>query len=528
LGSAVGSKLFKADTVGNYTFRYSCWFGSSSGYNQTYYASTEVKVVPSPAECVLKASDTTIFVGDTTTFTWVLKNSVGRADLTNPANSIAWGILPSHQNQSRVFKATKPGTFTFKMEVKNSAGKVNQCTKKVTVAIKPEVIKLTGKDCVITAGKNHCLSEMSWAIKHAAKPNIYNATKNSLLSILAVGTKELKKVNYGNNKIQARDDKQVLDEIIVKATCAEGSDWNGELCGKTKASLTVENCEIGINKSSCMAKLSWEFENADDPKIINIRTGDEISKAIKRENINFKANYRTTRIVAMDGDTTLRQVIVVADCVAGSDWDGSKCSTENQPSAVITVADCKIPHGKSTCQSNMEWEIRNYNNPSIYNKQMANNYKGSTVSGGVVSYDGQQEIQRGDNEIQVRVGSSIITSDTARATCINTAPWDAARGICRNGSLPDSPITIEFSAESDLIRKDDKAKLTWVISDLTGYVCRLSGVGIPTTPINSLRGTIETEPLSSKSLFKINCSSVTFGDTAKDVIVEVVPVVQEV
>lgn len=89
---------------------------------------------------------------------------------------------------------------------------------------------LDGLNCSISNTSNSCDTPVSWNIRGAVSPNVYNQTTDTVYSTDSIGTDVMKTIVRGNNVIQARDGDTVLKTINLSAYCDSSTFWEGSAC----------------------------------------------------------------------------------------------------------------------------------------------------------------------------------------------------------------------------------------------------------------------------------------------------------
>jgi hypothetical protein len=90
---------------------------------------------------------------------------------------------------------------------------------------------LRGTGCYISAGNDTCNGSFTWDIRGGATmPNLYNRTDTIVFSTEASGVDQPFPIRYGENRIRARDNTNILGEIRTKAVCRPDLSWNGTTC----------------------------------------------------------------------------------------------------------------------------------------------------------------------------------------------------------------------------------------------------------------------------------------------------------
>lgn len=94
--------------------------------------------------------------------------------------------------------------------------------------------------CTIAIGSSHCNVSMTWEIRDAATPNVYNSSLNVGYSLQAVGTNVSQAVTNGTHTIEGRNGSTVLNSTVITIGCEGIGVWEPSLgqCVDPRPNLT--------------------------------------------------------------------------------------------------------------------------------------------------------------------------------------------------------------------------------------------------------------------------------------------------
>ncbi len=186
-----------------------------------------------------------------------------------------------------------------------------------------------------------------------------------------------------------------------------------------------------------------------------------------------------------------------------------------RPSVILTVGDCFVPIGASTCAAPVTWNIINTSNPRVRNTT-----SGSVISSSLIG-NVVQTFTLGDNRIEALADTLVLDMRTGRALC--TPP--GLLGVGTTCELP--PPAVTMTASKKIARKGATVSVSWTItpSPPESGTCTLIGPGLSGTV--TMGGTQTSAPLSSFSKFTISCTG-PYGSIEAAAVVEIVPEAKEV
>lgn len=102
---------------------------------------------------------------------------------------------------------------------------------------------LSASPCTIALGANSCNGTLTWAIEHAASPNVFNTTTGVQYSTNPIGNNVSASFVYGSNQIAARNGGSNLSTVNVSTNCTSPGTWNGATnrCEDQRPNLTQPN-----------------------------------------------------------------------------------------------------------------------------------------------------------------------------------------------------------------------------------------------------------------------------------------------
>ncbi len=80
--------------------------------------------------------------------------------------------------------------------------------------------------CAIPIGSATCNAILTWEIRDAANPNVFNSSLNVGYSMQAVGNNVVQAMGYGNHTLEARNGGTVLQSTNVNIVCEGVGQWN--------------------------------------------------------------------------------------------------------------------------------------------------------------------------------------------------------------------------------------------------------------------------------------------------------------
>ena len=157
--------------------------------------------------------------------------------------------------------------------------------------------------CTIPIGSSHCNVSMTWEIRDAATPNVYNSSLNVGYSLQAVGTNVSQAVTNGTHTIEARNGSTVLQSTVITIGCQGIGVWEPSLgqCVDPRPNLTQP--EIRYDLSPGFNSATGVYDYID----ITFQTRND-----GRSNSGTNANYD------MQFDRNGDGVYEAADSVSGT------------------------------------------------------------------------------------------------------------------------------------------------------------------------------------------------------------------
>lgn len=210
------------------------------------------------------------------------------------------------------------------------------------------------------------------------------------------------------------------------------------------------------------------------------------------------------------------------------------------PGGNITAANgCQLPDNvpNPTCNGTFSWTITGATNPNLYNQTTVGTPNGSDNPCQVGATGNLQIclLQRGNNEIHIRDGSSNLTvGATVNAACSPTSTWDAATSMCV--PTPDAP-TITITANQAFVRSGQVAKINvGIVTNSYPLKCDVYGVdGVqrishPKTPgtYSDSYGPFDTKALNNAQIVQVKCTHALGLEYSDETRVEVTGTIQEI
>lgn len=129
------------------------------------------------------------------------------------------------------------------------------------------------------------------------------------------------------------------------------------------------SCTINSGQSSCSVNLNWTINNPEaiptaitSAKKPNINVSTSTSPAYQSgtQSVNVSYNGRTPSagqdFYLYNNALQLASKNVVAQCVLGTQWTGTACTSPPYPSGTLSAQSCTIPFNASTCNDiNVTW-----------------------------------------------------------------------------------------------------------------------------------------------------------------------------
>ncbi len=114
--------------------------------------------------------------------------------------------------------------------------------------------------------------------------------------------------------------------VLVLAACSSssggGGDGNGGGPPAASGTLTVGNCSIAADASSCDASIAWSTTNASSPRVqLDAATLSTTASG----STTTALGAQTKTVTLFDGTTRLDEKTIAGGCVLASAWDGSRC-----------------------------------------------------------------------------------------------------------------------------------------------------------------------------------------------------------
>ncbi|MFA6257083.1 MAG: hypothetical protein WCT29_03135 [Candidatus Paceibacterota bacterium] len=276
--------------------------------------------------------------------------------------------------------------------------------------------------------------------------------------------------------------------------------------------LTATDCTIALNADTCTSSLNWTTTNpvgtsaVTTPTNVTVGTGNNSSAIYGVE--GGSPNGERTFYLYNDG-TLLDQDTAKAYCDTNTEWDGTKCAAVM--SGTISVPNCTIASGGSSCTSNLSWSITNPE--ATPTKITATGMTDITVSNSLTPSS-----QSGTKSVTVPYSSRIfylynnnkvLGSNSATASCVSGTTWDntkCAPVAGMYGTLSGAGCEIAVNANSCT------TNLSWTINspEATPTKITASGMTPDITVSNSLTPSSQsgtqsvTVPYSSRTFYLYN------------------------
>ncbi|MFA9262372.1 MAG: pilin [Undibacterium sp.] len=184
--------------------------------------------------------------------------------------------------------------------------------------------------CTIPIGQSTCDVTVSWSITLPVNPSI--ALNGTIFSTDPSNPGFLIGVNHGANTFDLWNNGAKIDTAVTNGDCVAGSNWDGSICAAAAgSSLNVPlGCSIPIGQSTCDIMISWNVASPVNPRVE--QDGGLISTLPSSPGTTVTLTYGTTSLFDLWNNGAIIDTAPSDPyCVAGSNWDGSKCAAAGAP-----------------------------------------------------------------------------------------------------------------------------------------------------------------------------------------------------
>ena len=390
--------------------------------------------------------------------------------------------------------------------------------------------------CTISLGDSSCSLSLGWSITDPigdttaiTSSGMTDRTVMASNSDTKSGTESFT-ISKGSQTFYLYNNAISLDEVTAIASCGDDSTWNGSICAVSAGTLSVEDCTILQDYSSCFIDLTWSTTRpvatsavtTSYPKANTILAeGNSGIETYEMDCSDFDSLEDCARTFYLyNNEEKLDMDTSEASCEMESRWDSDERKCVYQPPILSLVTPgCLIGLNSNECTSNITWDT-DYPARDIESILSV----GSTT---LATGDSNTEAGYSDGYPYSITG---VTTKTFKLTNHNTSVESAATSRCVDNThwsstkcVIDAPDeTTTFTAAPTKILKGGSSKLTWDSSTVSD-ICVLTSDNeeeTQTLSSTSVTGTLIVTPEISTT-YTLKCSNDS-GEVEKSIDVNVI------
>ena len=254
-------------------------------------------------------------------------------------------------------------------------------------------------------------------------------------------------------------------------TCANGA-TDYPTCtpppSTTSGTISATDCTIASGSSTCSTTLNWSTVNPVGTSAVTTPTKITVANGNSGSNKTYSMSFGSRNFYLYNSAVFLGQATATAACASGTSWNGTQCSTSTTLCTVATdtnyntgpcsgtclngsndypickittvttsgnlsVTDCKIASGASSCDTTITWSIVNPipSKTTAITTPNSITVPGTSSTSGTATYPvstgpGTRDFYLYHNGVQL--GST----RTAHSSCIQGTDWDTTSGTCKD------------------------------------------------------------------------------------------------
>ena len=407
---------------------------------------------PSTTSGTISATDCTIASGSSTcstTLNWSTVNPVGTSAVTTPTNiTVANGNSGSNKTYSMSF-----GSRNFYLY--NSAVFLGQATATAACASGTSwngtQCSTSTTLCTVATDTNYNTGPCSGTCKNGASD--YQTCTPVVICAVTTDT------NYNTAPCSGICKNGATDY----QTCTSPVDPS-----TTVGSITASGCTISSGSSTCKTTLKWSTTNPVGTSAVTTPTNITVANGNSSTGKTYSISFGTKYFYLYNNSAELDSATATAACASGTSWNGTQCSTSTTLCTVATdtnyntgpcsgtclngsndypickittvttsgnlsVTDCKIASGASSCDTTITWSIVNPipSKTTAITTPNSITVPGTSSTSGTATYPvstgpGTRDFYLYHNGVQL--GST----RTAHSSCIQGTDWDTTSGTCKD------------------------------------------------------------------------------------------------
>ena len=195
------------------------------------------------------------------------------------------------------------------------------------------------------------------------------------------------------------------------------------------------SCTVASGANSCTNTLTWNTTNPVGTSAVTSPTGTPSPANGNSGSRSFTAPYNVSGVnfFLYNNGTKLAQATVTTACVAGTAWNGSRCTANPTGTLTLSPTSCVIASGASTCTVKASW---NTSNTTVLDL-MDGNVGGGSLSKLKNSPSGGLTVWVSYPQTVFNLVDALLDTETATATCAEGSFWNGSScvaGTCSNGA----------------------------------------------------------------------------------------------
>lgn len=234
--------------------------------------------------------------------------------------------------------------------------------------------------------------------------------------------------------------------------CPSGTSWNSStnscatttptpVSGDIKANSldSGATCTIPSGGSNCTGTISWTTMNASSASVWytndGVNPGSGTTGSFTVNWMRYGANNFKLCNGTANCSTSLDTVTLTGQCASGTTWNGSTCaaSSPSSPTATITVTNCYIAAGASTCTGTVSWTSSNLTaTPSVRQNDVQFSTAGTNTG---TSRTLQYGNPPANNFTFIHNGTTLATN-MGTGLCATGTTWNTTTLRCETTTAP--------------------------------------------------------------------------------------------
>ena len=473
-GSITGSKSMSPSATCSATLTCSGGGASASDTDTLTVDTTKTwngtACVTPPTASISQSSNVTLSQG-LFSITWGSTNATScTVDYSGPTTpgTLSSGPTSGTSNMS----PQNTGTYTLTNTCVNGSLSASQ-----SVSHKVVSGTVSGTTCTVASGASTCTTTITWTVAGTSFATLWDNVNSAARQGSGSGGNFVDTLSYNATRTYYVREGSLSTNFLIANTsvtpeCATGTAWNGSVCAANtpSGSLTLSpmSCTIAVGASTCSTVYAtWTTSNVSSAALVDRNVDSTLSTSLNRASPGLQVwvAYPSTTfdLKNTSAGTTLDTDIATASCASGSTWDGSVCAATPSPTATLTVPNCTIASGASTCTSSVSWTSANLTT-TLSTRQNGTQFSTAAINTGTnrtLSYG-----SGASNTFTAVHNGSTLDTKTGTASCASGSTWNGS--VCAantpSGSLTLSPMSCTIAVGASTC---STVYATWTTSNVS-------------------------------------------------------------